>query len=593
MRPTLLTASTAVALIALSSSMTTTHGQSRDSASFGNGTIGQRCAPLSGATDLPNKTTVVTAATVNPAASPRPAPNPFVPAVPALPEHCEVVGKMNERDGANGQRYAINFRLRLPLTWNGRFFFEGGGGSNGNIGNALGNLQGQQPTVALALGYAVVSQDAGHDNMANNDPARGGTTTFGLDPQARLDLGYNSYDQVTQVAKALITRFYGRAPEKSYFVGCSEGGREAMMVSQRFPGYFDGILACSPGFRLPRAAVAEAWDSQAFAAVAQANSLVDANNQPFLNKTFTDGDLLLVSNAVLAACDGFDGAPDGIVQSFTSCTTMAVEPKLAEITCTGPKTDVCVSPEQVAALKKVFSGARTSKGDSVYAAWAWDAGIGGKIGEAYNQGWRVWKIGAYGAQANSAINLTLGALALPQVFVTPPVETPVAAGAPASYVLRFDFDDAPRALANTSGAFRQSALEFMKADSTDLSNFRQRGGKLVIAHGVSDPVFSILDTVEWWNQVNASNSGRAAEFVRMFAVPGMNHCAGGPSTDQFDAFGALVNWVEKGVAPDRIVATARMSTPWPGRTRPLCPYPKVAHYKGSGSIESAENFVCQ
>jgi feruloyl esterase len=133
----------------------------------------------------------------------------------------------------------------------------------------------------------------------------------------------------------------------------------------------------------------------------------------------------------------------------------------------------------------------------------------------------------------------------------------------------------------------------MKADSTDLSKFRQRGSKLVIVHGVSDPVFSILDTVEWWNQVNASNGGRAAEFVRMFAVPGMNHCAGGPSTDQFDAFGALVNWVEKGVAPDRIVATARMSTPWPGRTRPLCPYPKVAHYKGAGSIEDAENFVCQ
>src|SRR4030095_869130 len=108
----------------------------------------------------------------------------------------------------NGQRYAINFRLRLPLAWNGRFFFEGGGGSNGNIGNALATLQGQKPTVRLALGYAVVSQDAGHDNMANNDPARGGTTTFGLDPQARLDLGCHSYDQETQVAQAHLTRLY-------------------------------------------------------------------------------------------------------------------------------------------------------------------------------------------------------------------------------------------------------------------------------------------------------------------------------------------------------------------------------------------------
>jgi hypothetical protein len=129
--------------------------------------------------------------------------------VPALPEHCEIVGKVNERVGVNGQRYAINFRLRLPTAWNGRFFFQGGGGSNGTVGNALGALQGQQPTVALALGYAVVSQDSGHDNMVNNDPSRGGTTAFGFDPQARLDFGYNSYDQVTQLSKVVLRRVFG------------------------------------------------------------------------------------------------------------------------------------------------------------------------------------------------------------------------------------------------------------------------------------------------------------------------------------------------------------------------------------------------
>src|SRR5258708_37053146 len=136
----------------------------------------------------------------------------------------------------------------------------------------------------------------------------------------------------------------------------------------------------------------------------------------------------------------------------------------------------------------------------------------------------------------------------------------------------------------------------MKADSTDLSAFKARGGKLVIAHGVSDPVFSILDTIDWWNALNKANGGRAAEFARLFPVPGMNHCAGGPSTDRFDAFGALVNWVEKGVAPDRIAATARMGTPWPGRTRPLCAYPAQARYvpaRGTGSIEDADNFACQ
>ena len=164
------------------------------------------CSALSGATGLPNPTTAITSAVLNPASAAQPAQNPQAPATPALPEHCEIVGKLNERAGVNGQRYAINFRLRLPTAWNGRFFFQGGGGTNGTVGNALGALQGQQPTVALALGYAVVSQDSGHDNATNNDPARGGTTTFGLDPQARLDFGYNSYDQVTQVSKALIKR---------------------------------------------------------------------------------------------------------------------------------------------------------------------------------------------------------------------------------------------------------------------------------------------------------------------------------------------------------------------------------------------------
>jgi feruloyl esterase len=166
-------------------------------------------------------------------------------------------------------------------------------------------------------------------------------------------------------------------------------------------------------------------------------------------------------------------------------------------------------------------------------------------------------------------------------------------GGAAAYALAFDVNQYRLALANKAGEFDQSALEFMKADSTDLAAFKNRGGKLVIAQGVSDPVFSILDTVEWWNALNTANAGRAADFARLFAVPGMNHCAGGPSTDRFDAFGALVDWVEKGVAPEQIVATARAGTPWPGRTRPLCAYPSQARFKGVGDLETADSFVCQ
>jgi feruloyl esterase len=551
------------------------------------------CAALTSASGLPNRATLIVSAQLAAASGPGPAPGPFAPPTPALPEHCHVTGRIAERVGANAQHYAINFRLRLPTAWNGRFFFEGGGGSNGNVGNAFGVLQGQQPAVALALGYAVVSQDAGHDNQANNDPLRGGTQTFGFDPQARLDFGYNSYDQVATAAKALVARYYGKPAEKSYFAGCSEGGREGMMFSQRYPAHFDGILACSPGFNLPRAAVAEAWDSQAFAEVAKVERLRDASGQPYLNKTFSDEDLALVSRAVLEACDAIDGAADGMVQAFISCTTQTVAPKLAAITCKGPKTDTCVTAAQVAALRKVFDGARTSAGESVYAPWAWDAGIGGKSGSAYNIGWRIWKIGAYGAQANNAINLTLGASALPSIFVTPPLAVSTAAGGAAAYALAFDVNHYKNALDNRDGEFQQSSLEFMKANATDLSAFRSRGGKLLIIQGVSDPVFSILDTVRWWDALNVANGGRAAEFARLFAVPGMNHCAGGPATDQFDAFSALVSWVEHGVAPDSIVATAGTMTPWPGRTRPLCAYPAEARFRGVGDLNSADSFVCQ
>jgi hypothetical protein len=542
-------------------------------------TVGSAAAATKCA-DLATIDTRVTSATINP-------PKTTERNVPALPEHCEVLGKMDEHTGANGQHYAIRFQLRLPTNWNGRFFFEGGGGSNGNLGMALGNLQGRQPTNALTLGYAVVSQDSGHDNATNNDPKRGGTVTFGFDEQARVDFGYRSYDQVTQAAKALIRDYYGKAPERSYFVGCSEGGREAMMMSQRFPTYFDGILACAPGFNLPKAAVfGHAWDAQALAEVAKASGIYDKFGEPFLNKTFTDEDLELAANAVLAACDELDGLKDGIIDNLTGCTTAAVTPKLSALRCSGPKRSTCLSSAQLSALEKIMAGPKNSQGDVLYSDWQWDRGIG-------SPGWRVWKMGMYDSPTNSAIIATLGSASVSTLFVTPPAEVASTGAAPLAHLLDIKFERDASKLSAKTGEYTQSVLEFMKADSTDLAPFHNHGGKLVIVHGVSDPVFSFRDTMQWWNEVNRVNNGRAADFVRLFAVPGMNHCAGGPATDQFDAFGAVVNWVEKGTAPETITATASPGTPWPGRTRPLCAYPKQAHYKGTGSIEEAVNFVCQ
>jgi feruloyl esterase len=267
-------------------------------------------------------------------------------------------------------------------------------------------------------------------------------------------------------------------------------------------------------------------------------------------------------------------------------------PALAAITCKGPKRNACLSAPQVTAIRKVYEGPRNSKGELLYADWAWDRGIGGKSGDAYGQGWRSWKLGAFDGATNSAIIVNLGSAAVSAVFTTPPTPTPASGAAPLAYLLSADFDKDAAKLYAESETYTKSSWDFMMASSTDLAAFKNRGGKLLVVHGVSDPVFSINNTIDWWNDVNKANNGAASEFVRLFAVPGMNHCSGGPATDQFDAFTALVNWVEKGAAPASIVATAGPGTPWPGRTRPLCAYPQQARYKGAGSIEDAGSFLC-
>jgi Tannase and feruloyl esterase len=499
-----------------------------------------------------------------------------------LPAHCEVAAVMHERTGVAGQSYAIRFKMRLPDEWNQRFFFQGGGGTDGNIGDALGSMVTSGPT-ALARGFAVVSQDAGHDNGRNTDPARGGAVAFGFDPQARADYGGASLEPVAEAAKALIGAYYGRGPERSYFVGCSKGGQEGMVFAQRHPEVFDGIVAGSPGFSLPRAAVAEAWDTQAFA------SLIDGGKKPAgeafsqLPATFSNEQFARVRGAVLAACDADDGAVDGITADWSACDVTKVHPKLEEQVCTDAPG--CLSQAQVNVIERVYSGAKDSTGKALYASWPFDGGIG-------SDGWRAWKIGP----ANSnfpGINVAMGGPALAAIFTTPP--TTVGGGPPSAfeYALDFDFDrDVPKLYA-TDATFARSAWDDNSARSADMSGFRARGAKMIVPQGVSDPVFSVNDTVAWFREVDRLNDGHAADFVRVFPVPGMAHCGGGPATDRFNAFDALVAWVEQGTPPDSIPATAAPMSPWPGRTRPLCPYPQVARYAGQGSLEDAASFRCE
>jgi len=550
----------------------------------------QSCAALAHVA-FPDPTTTVAAASLRTSVEMQPFPG--APATAAVtPEHCEFVGELQKRQGANGQTYAVRFRVRLPTAWNGRLFFEGGGGSDGVLGATLGSLMGAQPGSALERGYAVISQDAGHDNAVNNDPRLQGVVTFGWDAEARRNYGGASIGPVVRAGKALVKAYYGRGPAFTYFVGGSKGGQEGMMAAQRFAEEFDAVLVGYPGFRLAYAgAVAQMWDAQAFAEAARAMGQLTAEGLPLASKAMSDEDLLLTSKAVLKACDDLDGVADGMVENFTACTTARVAPALDALACPGAKTPDCLASAQIVALRKVFDGARGKDGKPLYSDWPWDPGIAARTAQGVSQGWRMWKLGAYAAPVNQGLAVVLGGASASAVFTSPP--TPVAddPAALTRYVLGVDVEANAAKARVKWGRFNESAVDFMNADAVDLSRFTARGGKLIIYHGVADPVFSINDAIAWFKAVDAREGGHADRFLRLYAVPGMNHGGGGPATDQFDAFDALVAWRERGAPPAALVATARASSPWPGRTRLLCPYPSQPRFAG-GDIERAQSFHC-
>jgi hypothetical protein len=472
----------------------------------------------------------------------------------ALPAHCLVEGTIEPRTGAGGVAYGIGFQLRLPEAWNGRFLFQGGGGLDGVVGEALGAIpvSGATAPPALLRGYAVASTDSGHRGRDNSD------ASFGLDQQARIDFAYRAVGEVAREARALIASRYGRPPAHAYFMGCSNGGRSAMMATTRFPTAFDGIVAGAPAFRLTRAALGQVWDTQAFLAAAPK----DTEGRPVLAEAFSEADLTLVAQSVLKACDAADGLADGAVEAVASCR---FDP--ASLACTGDKTATCLGERQVEALRRAFRGAQDSRGQPVYASWPWDPGLA-------SPGWRAWKLGTSKTATPNARNATLGPAAIANYFLTPPD--------PGFDALRFDFDrDTPRtaetaAINDPTGTF--------------LSTFTARGGRLLVYQGVADPVFSARDLVEHWQELSRNNGGPAsfAEAARLFLVPGMTHCGGGPALDDFDPLTAIEGWVERGEVPDRLLARG---TAFPGRTRPLCPFPQEARYQG-GEAERAESFAC-
>ena len=495
------------------------------------------------------------------------------------PAHCLVKGKMKERTSAvDGASYAIGFEIRMPQEWNGRFLYQANGGLDGSVVTALGAVSGGAPvSPALVQGFAVLSSDAGHSAP---------TPFFGVDPQARLDYGYQAVGTLTPMAKNLIKSAYGKAPDRSYFAGCSNGGRHAMVAASRYADQYDGILAGNPGFSLPKAATTQLWKAQQYAKVTTAN---DAAGLPNLTTAVTPAEFQLVSNKILAKCDALDGATDGLVNDVAACQT-AFNLQTDVPSCTGARDGTCLTPEQKTVLSTVFAGPKNSKGEALYTGTWFDPGIAGA-------NFASWHFG-------SPATRDAGAVAF--IFTSPPSSVAAFTAIPGMrYALDFSMEtDYPKMFATTS-TYAESPWSYMTPpNASDLSTLKNRGAKMMVYHGVADGVFSPVDTANWMDRLQANHGGKADAFSRLFLVPGMNHCSGGPTTDQFDMLAPLVAWVEQGKAPDSVTAKARgaganvVNTELPAnwsanRTRPLCVYPKVARYNGSGDIESASSFSCK
>lgn len=488
-----------------------------------------------------------------------------------VPAHCRVTGRMFDRvSTVDGQRYAIGFEMRLPTNWNGRFFYQANGGLDGSVVPATGPVGGGGPLDnALNQGFAVISSDAGHGAP---------TPFFGADPQARLDYGYQAVGKLTPMAKSLIETAYGKKPDRSYIGGCSNGGRHAMVAASRYADQYDGVLVGNPGYRLPLAAVANIAGGKAYA------SLATTAGDPATG--FTAAERTLVSNAVLAKCDALDGATDGMVQNTQACQA-AFDLNRDVATCTGARDGSCLSAAQKTTIGGLFAGATTAAGTKIYTSFPYDAGLA-------TSDWASWKFSSPTTRDSGAVGL---------VFQAPPENGATFDGA--AFVRDGDLAAMLTKVGATSGLFTESALSFMvPPNATDLSQLKNRGAKMMVYHGTSDPIFSSNDSAAWYDGLRTANGGDASNFARYYQVPGMNHCSGGPSAEQFDMLTPLVNWVEKGVAPDSVTASARgagnaggvnasVPSAWsPARSRPLCPYPKTAKYKGSGSIEDAANFSC-
>jgi feruloyl esterase len=342
-----------------------------------------------------------------------------------------------------------------------------------------------------------------------------------------------------------------------------------MVASTRYADQYDGFLAISPGFNLPKAAVAQIWGAQQWNTLATTTDLATA---------FTPQERQLVADSILARCDGLDGLADGMVYSSAKCQNVFTLQGHVP-TCKSVRDGTCLTRDQKRVIESVFGGAETSEGAPIYASFPFDPGL-------TQPGWADWKF-------NAPLNRDAGAVGY--IFNTPPPAPPLPTLR--DFALSLDIDAAAEAIWTTSGVYTESAMSFMTPpDPSNLDALKNRGGRMIVIHGASDGVFSPDDTAAWYDAVDERYSGAADSFVRYYEIPGMGHVSGGPATDQHQALTALIAWVEQGTAPELVgsVNAANPAVPadWsPTRTRPLCAYPATAQYT-SGDPESAASFLC-
>jgi len=489
-----------------------------------------------------SKTTITAAQSIAPGAF-TPGAGPATP-YKDLPAFCRVTGVIKPTDDSD-----VRFEVWMPSKdWNGKFQGIGNGGFAGSI--TLGGL-----AAALSRGYATASTDTGHTTS---------DASWALGhPEKIVDYGHRAVHEMTEKAKAIISAFYGSTPKYSYFASCSNGGRQALMEAQRYPKDYDGLIAGAPANYFTHILTGFAFNLQA------------TTNDPA--SYISPSKLKAIEAAALAGCDARDGVSDSVLDDPTQCR---FDPSV--LLCKGAETDECLTEKQVIALKKIYQGPRTAKGEQIIPGFV----PGGETGPG---GWQAW---ITGSGSNKGL----------QYFFSSQTFANMIYSNPAWDLKTFELEKDNKLADEKLGAI-------LNATDPNLKEFKARGGKLILYHGWSDAALPPVNTINYFQSVVGKMGQRDVNsFMRLYMVPGMQHCAGGPGPSNFGAMVtaaqsdpqhdmsiAIERWVEQGIAPDQIIASKRVSadpkTP-PVRTRPLCPYPQVARYKGSGSTDDAANFVC-